>query len=65
MAERDATYLTYRVHCEVRVKDEETVEHRVCNCYNITQPDASALINGIKAWVGVRLMTEAIKEVVD
>jgi hypothetical protein len=44
---------------------EETVEHHVCNIYNIAQSDNSALINGINAWIGVRLMTGAMKEVVE
>ena len=64
MAKRGAVHLTHCVHCQERVKAEETVEHRVCNSYNIAQSD-SALINGFNAWVGVRLMTEAMKEVVE
>jgi aspartyl/asparaginyl beta-hydroxylase (cupin superfamily) len=63
--ERYIIYLTHCVHCEVRVKAEETVEHRVCNNYNIAKPDDSALMYGINAWVGVRIMAEAVKEVME
>jgi hypothetical protein len=65
VAKRDITYLTHCVHCEVRVKAEETVDRHVRNSYDIAQSDDSALINGINAWVGVRLVTEAMKGVVE
>ena len=49
MVKRDTIYLTQCIHCEVRFEAEETVEHRVCNSYNIAKPDDSALIYGINA----------------
>jgi len=65
VVKRHTVHLTHCVHCEVRVKAEETVEHLVCNNYNIEQSDNSALINGINAWVGVRLTTDVMKGFVE
>ena len=64
MTKRDTTHLTHCFRCEVRAKAEETVEHRVCTSYNIAKPYDSTLMNGINAWVGVRL-TEPMKYVVE